>query len=286
MMRRWLIRAGLMLLGPGLVYGAAAAQNLTGLFVPQRTMNEQAGLLRPGMEIVLPEAGDGPVPAILFFHGCGGQRPLHLAHAETIAEAGFAAILVDSFEPRGIGRFDAMTQVCSAIRLWGQERAADVFAALEIARDTDGIDPDRLVLAGWSHGGWTLLEAMSFASEEVRPPALIEGDASFDGVVRIVPIYPYCGFPARASGRIGPGLPPVEMILAEHDWVAPRRDCERLALQAAEAGAEFDYTVWEGVTHAFDDTDAPALDPRMKYDAEAATRLRARLIEILHEAQD
>lgn len=285
-MRRWLIRTGLILLGLGLVYGAAAAQNLSGLLVPERTLNEHVEMLRPGVGIVRPGAVDGPVPAIIFFHGCGGERPMHLAHARAIAEAGFAAIIIDSFEPRGIGRFAAMTQVCSALRLWGQERAADVFAALEIARETDGIDAERLVLAGWSHGGWTLLDAMSFVSEGVRPPSLTDGEAGFDGVVRIVPIYPYCGFPARASGRIGPGLPPVEMTLAERDRVAPRGDCERLARQAVAAGADITFDVWEGVTHAFDDTDAPALDPRMTYDAEAAARLRARLIEILRETQD
>ena len=171
------------------------------------------------------------------------------------------------------------------MRLMGQERAADVFAALEIARQTENIDADRIVLAGWSHGGWTLLDAMSFVSDGERPPALTDGELSFAGVARIVPIYPYCGFPARASGRIGSDLPPVEMILAERDMVAPHGDCERLARRATETGAEMDYEVWEGVTHAFDDTDAPALDPRMTYDAEAAARLRARLIAILRETQ-
>lgn len=285
-MGRRAIRIGLALAGLALIYGAAAAQNLTGVFMPRRTLNEQVEMIRPGVQIFLPETATGSVPAILFFHGCGGERPMHTAYAAAIAEAGFGALVVDSFEPRGIGRFGAMTQVCSATRLMGQERAADVFAAMEIARETDGIDAERLILAGWSHGGWTLLDAMSFVSEGERPPALIDGDVSFDGVLGIVPIYPYCGFPARASGRIGPGLPPVEMVLAERDMVAPHADCERLARQAIEAGAEIDYAVWDGVTHAFDDTDAPAIDPRMTYDAEAAARLRARLIEMLGETQD
>lgn len=286
MPKSWLIRTGLALLGAGLIFGTAVAWSLTGIFVPQRTLAEQVELLRPGVEVFLPEAAGGPVPAILFFHGCGGQRPMHTAHAEAITEAGFAAIIVDSFEPRGIGRFSAMTQVCSALRLRGQERAADVFAALEIARQAEGVDPDRLVLAGWSHGGWTLLDAMSYASDGVRPPALADIDTDFEGVVRIVPVYPYCGFPARASGRIGPGLPPVEMILAGRDRVAPHGDCVRLADQAADEGAEIDYTIWADVTHAFDDMDTPALDPRMDYDPEAAARLRGQLIEILRETQD
>jgi len=285
-MGRWAIRIGLPLIGFALIFGVAAAQNLTSAFIPRRTLNEQVEMLRSGVEIILPETTADPVPAIIFFHGCGGERPMHTAHAEAIADAGFAAVIVNSFEPRGIGRLGAMTQVCSGTRLMGQERAADVFAALEIVREIDGIDAERLVLAGWSHGGWALLDAMSFISEGRRPPALTDGDINFDGVVHVVPIYPFCGFPARASGRIGSNLPPIEMILAERDMIAPHSECERLAHRANEAGAEIEYEVWEGVTHAFDDTDAPALDPRMTYNAEAAARLRERLINTLREIQD
>jgi dienelactone hydrolase len=281
-----MISGVLSVIGIGLIYAAAAAQNLTHAFVPRRTLDEHVALIAPSVTILLPEDRSAPVPTIIFFHGCGGQRPMHMDHAEAIADAGFGVLVVNSFAPRGIGRFEAMTQVCAALRLWGQERSADVFAAMEIARQTDGVDPDRLVLAGWSHGGWTLLDAMSFASEEIRPPTLTSGAINFDGVDRIIPIYPYCGFPARGSGHIGPGLPAVEMILAERDMIAPHGDCERLARRAESAGAAIDYAIWPGVTHAFDDTDAPALDPRMDFDAEAAARLRDQLIAALQRTQD
>jgi dienelactone hydrolase len=264
-----------------MMYTAAAAQNLTQAFIPRRTLAQHVELIAPGVTIMLPESQPAPVPTIIFFHGCGGLRPMHIDHADAITAAGFGVVVVNSFSPRGIGRVEAMTQVCSALRLWGQERSADVFAALAIARQTDGIDANRLVLAGWSHGGWTLLDALSFVSDDTRPPSLTTGEINLDGVTRVLPIYPYCGFPARASGRIGPGLPPVEMILAERDLVAPHADCERLAGLAETAGAEIDFAIWPGVTHAFDDTDAPAIDPRMKYDAEAATRLRRQLINAL-----
>ncbi|GJL97029.1 MAG: hypothetical protein DHS20C06_08460 [Hyphobacterium sp.] len=286
MFRHWIIWGGLGVVGIGLIYAAAAAQNLTQAFAPRRTLAEHMDLIAPSVTVMLPEDLSTPVPAIIFFHGCGGQRPMHIDHAESISEAGYGVLVVDSFAPRGIGRVEAMTQVCSALRLWGQERAADVFAAIEIARRTPEIDHNRLILAGWSHGGWTLLDAMSFVSDETRPPTLTTGDINLDGVVRVVPIYPYCGFPARASGHIGPGLPAIEMILAERDMVAPNADCERLARQAAIAGAEIDYSIWTGVTHAFDDTDAPALDPRMDYDADAAARLRDQLIDTLQRTQD
>lgn len=283
---RWWIWTGAALLGLILIYAVTAAQNLGGVFVPQRTLDAQTALLQPGIEIRLPADAVQPVPAVLLFHGCGGQRPMHLAYADAITQAGFAAVLVDSFSPRQIGRFAAMTQVCSGLRLHGQERAADVFAALEIVRAAPEIDSQRLVLAGWSHGGWTLLDAASFAGNGDRPSALADRAGSFHGIARIVAIYPYCGFPARASGQLSPGLPPIDIILAGDDMVAPIADCERLARRAGTAGADLSYEIWSDVTHAFDDPDAPALDPRMSYDADAARRLRVRLISILQETQD
>lgn len=286
MRRRWLIRIGIGFLAAFGVFAAAAAQSLSGLFVPQRSLEDQIELIRPGITVFLPETIEAAVPAAIFFHGCGGRRPMHFDHAEALRDAGFGVLVVDSFEPRGIGRLEAMTQVCTATRLMGQERAADVFAAIEIARETHGIDANRLVLVGWSHGGWTLLDALSFVSEG-RGPSALEGETvSLAGVARVVPVYPYCGFPSRAAGRLGPGMPPVEMILSGRDMVAPKSDCVALAEEAAASGADMEYEVWEGLTHAFDDTDAPAIDFRMQYNAEAAARLRARLIETLRETQD
>ncbi|WP_420434977.1 dienelactone hydrolase family protein [Hyphobacterium sp.] len=286
MLRRWWIWTGAALLGLVVIYAATIAQNLSGIFVPQRTLDAQIALLRPGVEARLPANALRPIPAVLLFHGCGGQRPMHHSYADAITEAGFAAVLIDSFAPRRIGRFAAMTQVCAGLRLQGQERAADVFAALEIVRSMPEIDSQRLVLAGWSHGGWTLLDAASFAGIGDQPSALVDSPGYLHGVVRIVAIYPYCGFPARASGRLVDGLPPIEIILAGGDMVAPIADCECLARRAEATGADLSYEVWSGVTHAFDDPDAPALDPRMSYDASAAHRLRDRLISTLRESQD
>jgi dienelactone hydrolase len=211
---------------------------------------------------------------------------MHLAYAEALNEAGYAVVLVDSFAPRRIGRFSAMTQVCSGLRLHGQERAADIFAALAIVRETEAIDSGQLVLAGWSHGGWTLLDAASYVSGDARPPALTDGHLSLDGVVQIYAIYPYCSFPSRANGQLSAGLPPITLILAGRDMVAPVGDCERLARQAIESGADLALEVWPGVTHAFDDPDAPALDPRMTFDADAAARLEARLTMAVPTTQD
>ena len=109
---------------------AGVMANATEAGISQRPVEAQADFLAPHVEIRLADGAEGPVPAALMFHGCGGVRQVQADYADALNEAGFAAIIVDSNGARGIGRIGAMTQVCGGFRLWGQERAADVFAAV------------------------------------------------------------------------------------------------------------------------------------------------------------
>ena len=54
--------------------------------------------------------------------------------AKIVTEAGAAAILVDSFAPRRIGRAAALGTVCTGVRLQGRQRAGDLFAVMAWAR--------------------------------------------------------------------------------------------------------------------------------------------------------
>lgn len=258
-----------------------ATGNATGWTVPKRTLDEQLALLTDYVEIRLPDSANGPVPAVILFHGCGGLRDLQSTYADAALEAGYAAVLVDSNRARGLGRFESMTQVCLALRLWGQERAADIHAAIALAEAHPGIDASQLVLVGWSHGGWTLLEALGASGRAQPTRALREQPSGLNQNVRgVFLLYPYCGFPLGTSGAdLDPSIP-VHTILAERDLIAPHRDCANLLDQAEGSGVPVDYEIWADITHAFDDADQPA-DPRMEYNAGAAREAHARMIEVL-----
>jgi len=271
--------ATLILLLAGL--GGCAIGQATGLTTPRRDIAEQVTLIRPHTTIELPADTSAPVPAAILLHGCGGLRQVQPDYAAALLEAGYGVITVDSNSARGIGRFAAMSQVCTALRLWGRERAADIEAALVLAREDARIDDSRLALIGWSHGGWTVLDALDYAGEG-RVPASLTGvePPPLAGVRSAILLYPYCGFPVRADGRGFPSDIAVHAILAGRDMVAPTGDCVRLFQRADAAGHPVDYVTWPGVTHAFDEPAAPP-DPRMEFDADAAARARARIVDIL-----
>lgn len=235
------------------------------------------------VEILIPEgAADNalwPVPVALLFSGCGGVRPLLQDYARTAHAAGWAAVIVDSHGARGIGRTAARLQVCTGLRMRGQDRAADVFEALEIVRADPRLDANRVVLAGWSHGGWTILDAM--AAAQASP----EAEGAFDGVEAAFLVYPYCGAIIEAdTAPIGDPFP-VTMLLVGKDRIADPDDCRRLAQARAAEGSRIDIVFEPDLTHAFDDSDQP-WDPRMDYDAEGAARARALFGEMLETAGD
>ncbi len=250
-----------------------------GLHASGRPLAERAEALQPHFKVRLPDGAHGPVPAALFFSGCGGVRQVQSDYAEAANEAGFAAVIVDSHGARGIGRTAARLQVCTALRLWGQARAADVFAAIALARADARLDADRLYLVGWSHGGWTILDALSYVADGETPPGLEAlPTAPLSGVAGALVIYPYCGPITRIDEAALPDSPPVFAILAQNDSIASPEACEAILAREKAAGAPVEWVLRPGLTHAFDAPDQPP-DPRMEFDPKAAAEARALFVE-------
>lgn len=214
----------------------------------------------------MPEGANWPVPAVVFLSGCGGVREVQDVYAHEANEEGWAVLVVDSHGARGIGPTGSRLLVCTGLSMRGQARADDVFAALDMLRADPRIDASRLTLAGWSHGGWTVLDAMASAQAGER------GDAAFAGVQGAFLIYPYCGPVIRARRDPVGATFPVYPLLAGRDLIADHRACERLFTRQRAAGALIrPAALLSEATHAFDAQDQP-WDPRMRYDADQSAQ--------------
>jgi dienelactone hydrolase len=221
-----------------------------------------------GMQVLVPD-GEGPFPVVIQMHGCGGVQPMQRRYAETARQAGVAVVILDSLTPRGIGRREALLTVCTGLRLRGAERAGDLTAALAWVQAQPWADGSRLAAAGWSHGAWSIMDALAADTH----PALAR-------LKLAVLIYPYAG-PLSQTARCGWGLhrPKVLACLAGRDTVvgtlAPRRAIQRLEAD----GLDVDLLHLPEATHAFDDDGSS--DPRMRYNLEhetlAQNRYRAAL---------
>lgn len=250
----------LAILGAALVFAGGAFLNrefLTlaaiGANTPKRTLAEQQALLAPHVRVFAPQAGAPPYPAVLQFHGCAGYRDDFMEQwAKVGNEAGFLVIAIDSAAPRGLDRDASISSVCEGKTLVGQERAGDVAAALDDALRRRDVDPERIVVAGWSHGAWSIMDYLALSAAGRNPPS-IAGEAPSIDPAGVILFYPYCG-PGSWS-RIGKWTTKAEMIafIAGDDAMVDGPQCRSLLETKARAGAAIDLVYYPQAGHVFDD---------------------------------
>ena len=176
-------------------------------------------------------AGDGPFPAVVLMHGCGGISPNVIAWAHWLQAEGYAALVVDSFSSRGLKR------VCGDASLLPPEtRSEDAFTAAAALRRSPFIDGDRMAAMGFSHGGQTVLWAAR--SETLFADVRLKA---------FVALYPGCSTLAGAL----PGRAPVLMLLGGADDWTPPAPCQQIALRA-RAHRVLEETTYPDARHAFD----------------------------------
>jgi dienelactone hydrolase len=101
--------------------------------------------------------------------GCVGTQPFEREWARDFARAGYVALIVDSFTPRGVTSREALDGVCEGDYVWGFERAGDLLVSLDRLRTHAAVAADRLALAGWSHGAWAVMDAVALGASGARP---------------------------------------------------------------------------------------------------------------------
>jgi dienelactone hydrolase len=215
---------------------------------------------------VFKPAGPGPFPVALILHGCGGKTPFLEDYARAAVQSGWAAVVVDSLKPRGLSTLDAKLFVCTGVALGGLKRSADVFAMLAWLETQGWADQNRVFLAGWSHGGWTIMDSYAVGANAARATTLVDADPVKlrERVKGTLLVYPYAGYPSLTSARgWGEAGPSIWSVLAGKDqvvgWKAPGKALDRLARD----GLSVDRVFFDDATHAFDDDKAN--DPRARY---------------------
>ena len=225
------------------------------------TLAERTALLAPTLEYYAPDPGGGRAPLVILVSGCGGLNGLQgpktvmKNYAGAATRAGAYAVVMDSFASRGIPFDDAVSTVCSGLRLHGNERAGDIIAAEALARSHWNAEFSGVILAGWSHGGWTVMELLSvgpraksvagFRVDNASPALTPDAVALF---------YPYCGF-LNATGRSTWDFKgPLLYLNASTNAPAAGKECTD-AIMHARGGSDGFTQVDYPNTHAFDEED-------------------------------
>lgn len=185
--------------------------------------------------------GAGRHPGVILLHGCDGlewhtprQFSWHLltGYAERFVRLGYVALVLDSFEPRGIaGACNRPLTVSPERRAW------DAFSAARYLAGTGLVDPGRLVIEGRSHGAVAVLVAME--QGRWRLPEHFAAGVAW---------YPGCGW--TKGGLAGPVL----ILIGEDDEWTKAEVCRKFAARVAAGGQadELVLKIYPGATHAFD----------------------------------
>jgi dienelactone hydrolase len=257
MKRRWFIAVAALAVAA--VASAAFANRealvlgAIGFSTEKRTLDAQAALIAPKIEVFIPAQGAPPYPALIQFHGCSGFRAgWTKAWAKVANEAGFLVIAVDSNGVRGLKRETALETVCKGKELIGQERAGDVAAAIALATARPDVDPLRIVLAGWSHGAWTVMDYLALEGAGAAPSSLKKRppEAPIAGAILF---YPYCGEGTWSRLHAWKQQPLSLMFTAGKDSVVSPQECRDAAAKLAREGVSVDLVDYPDADHAFDD---------------------------------
>jgi dienelactone hydrolase len=248
----------------------AAAQNDSPAPHALVISNETIGILREHQvgSIILP-SGTPPFPAVVVLHGCNGISQNTFVWARRLASWGYAALIINSLNPRGL------EQVCDGSRaLPGPERAQDAFEAAAYLRSRPDIDPQRIAVLGYSHGGWTALNASTEKGVE---------RAKMPPFRAIIAYYPFCPAvaPALASD--------VQIFIGDSDdWTSAARCSAFVEKYAENAPHRPTLMVYSGARHSFDANrpDRVYFGHQLAYDpkatADALERTRKFLDEHMH----
>jgi dienelactone hydrolase len=211
--------------------------------------------------------GDGPFPAIVALHDCGGlsdhpatESQLYTEWANILVAKGFVVLFPDSFSSRGLGPQCRQSERKVHAR---RERVADANAARRWLQTQGFVKGDRISLLGWSNGG-------SAALWTVRPTTKPKDVAS--DFRSAVALYPSCRLLRETawSARV-----PTLILIGSADDLTPTSVCQQMVAGARGRTARAEIIVYPGALHEFDRANTPAR-PRGSAGAAHGTNSSAR----------
>jgi len=197
--------------------------------------------------------GNGPYPAVVMMPGClgaysfgdsaKGVNSVYREWGDRLVNAGYVALLVDSFTPRNAAQNQCGNGTTGVSEV--NDRPYDAYAGLKYLASQAFVTANKIGLLGWSHGG-------SSAMASLDTTRFING-SSFKAAVAF---YPGCGLRNAFGGiRRSTWKPyaPFVILQGSSDTVASPATCTTRITLAQQLGAtSVTINIFENAQHRFD----------------------------------
>jgi dienelactone hydrolase len=214
------------------------------------SFTNQEGTTIPGK--LFKPAGAGPFPVVVMMHGCSGIHSnsdtskgvanLYREWGDRLVMQNYAALLVDSFTPRGTqNECGNGTAGISEVN----QRRFDAYGAYNYLAAQTWVNANKVGILGWSHGGSSTMAVMDQSN-------VVNGVKPFKAAVAF---YPGCGLLNAFGGVTNSTWAPYSPITIQHgtaDALYSDGKCTTRVNRATQGGASASLTAYTDAKHSFD----------------------------------
>jgi dienelactone hydrolase len=259
------VRAAVVSAAAGLILLSSQAARTFGADTPERVTFLSADRKTTLVGYVYAPEGShaARVPAVVMMHGRAGAYSTrangvydastlskrHQAWGRLWAEAGYVAVMVDGFGPRGYAQgfprfsYAERPEEVNEVTV----RPLDAYGALAYLRSRPDVSPERIGYIGWSNGGSAGLVTMSLDAPAIQNPNARTGFAA------ALIFYPACGLKGQFDEDGYVPYAPVQVFHGTADQETSSARCAALVERSRKLGADISITLYRGATHGFDD---------------------------------
>src|SRR4051812_39236328 len=182
--------------------------------------------------------GSGKLPVVVMMHGSSGVGATMEPWTHQFNAMGISTFVIDGFSGRGLTAVGPNQALLGRLNL-----IVDIYRALEILAKHPRVDPDRIVLMGFSRGG----QAALYASLDRFQKLWNKSGAAFAGYI---PFYPDCSTSYATDTEVA--ARPIRIFHGTPDDYNPVASCKAYVGRLAAARRDVVLTEYPDSQHGFD----------------------------------
>jgi dienelactone hydrolase len=182
--------------------------------------------------------GSGKLPVVVMMHGSSGVGASIEPWAHQFNAMGISTFVIDGFSGRGLTAVGPNQALLGRLNL-----IVDIYRALEILAKHPRVDPERIVLMGFSRGG----QAALYASLDRFNKLWNKSGVQFAGYI---PFYPDCSTTYAADTEVA--ARPIRIFHGTPDDYNPVASCKAYVARLQAAGRDVVLTEYPDSQHGFD----------------------------------